>query len=450
MAFRAEQRAHDNKEPPPLAWTTLLRGLKPEAASDEDGQTVVRQRKNSDGSGPWVWLQKRGWLSVDLSKNNGVDVATWLNTKANQRDGACIEITDGGSNLNAPVVMNREGTTITGPERGFSHSHEIFNNGYTTSGALLNIKHTGKAFDIQQPNCRVMNLQIDYPDQVLNPATTALGAVTAYDYTFWIPNYAHGTTVRNITCHRTYKFLYFSPNGGLIEHIKVFPLLRGFTFPRCGAAPHCSDIQINPVGSYRDGAGLAPWAKANCVAYMMDGVEGYYFDNCNIFGCNTGVWFADEDGDGFTGVYGTWVAPDFEACNTVIRIDNDNRTYCPLANIGGKFLGGQMVPEIGGYGVDMADTATPANYNNRPKIWLLGTTMHSSPAGMSRGVWMRSGSAGRVIWMPGEISQVANEVVRNDSTAGGVVKLVNVDSPTGVTRAAGAGRIESSFSEIRS
>lgn len=423
------------------------------AAPTEQGERMIQ-----GGSGPYIWIKKRGAIVPDIDLTGTVDARATLQGILNTcRQGAWIDIPDGVVKLTFPSSSADmfstlpQGVTITGAPRGWKHARTIYNNGYPTSGTLLKVygpSGGGRLFPMGV-NTRVADLEISYEDQNRAPATTALNQMKVYGTTFHAQKDYHGVSVERIECHNPYDFLKWEANGGLIEHIKGFPLLRGVTFPRCGAAPDMTDIQFNPVGDYRDDSILLPaWVKANGVCCMMDGVEGYTIRGFQAFGYNVGIQFWDEDNDGFTGVYGTWSGIDFEACNTVMLVTNAGRTWQVLADIGGIFEGGHLVPEVGGYGLDFSDTAVPANYNNRPKIILSGVTMHSGVAGMSRAVWMRTGSYGRVDWSHGGCSQVANEIVRNDS-ANALVKLLRVDSPTGVARVRGTGPVVSEAGEVR-
>lgn len=405
-----------------------------------------------------VWIQKRGWITIDLRNSTATTpVAAATNAALNTRDGVCVEYTDGVGAWEDTIVFNRSGSTLCG-QSDFGTPFHIFNNGYVDSGTTMNIKHTGKAVRVEQPNCRLRGVEHYYADQNHNPSyltcntdvpgqwnESSPGAhdgVQAYDYTWYVQNYAHGFVVEKCVVHGAYMLYYFSPNQGVLRDIKAMVLRRGVYFPRCGAAPHCDNVQLNPLGDYLDLGGMAAWAKANGTAFLLDGVEGYFMNNCNAFGFAKAIDIYDLDNDGFTGLYGTWMAPDFEGCTTIICVRNDSRTYQPLANIGGKFIGGQFVPEIGGTGIDLQDTAVPANVNNYPGIALIGTTMHSSPAGMAYAVHAHSGSYGRVKWTDATATQVATALAYNESPAGQArIKMWRVDRTSGIVSRLGPGDI---------
>lgn len=408
--------------------------------------TEVGHRPEFNGT---TYVPKRFCITPNCDLTGGVDAAPAINAALATRDGAWVNLPDGVYKIGSPIVMNRQGNTLTGSPRKFRQPYKIFNNGYVDAGTLLNVTHTGKGIDIEQPNCGVDGLEIYYPNQNPSPATTALGQLTACDYTFYVASFAHGASISNVTSANPYRFVYFAAGGGLLENLKGFPLLRGITFPRCGAAPRVHNVQFNPVGDYSNAVNvvtgntyLAEWVKANGVACVMDGIEGYDNDSFNVFGYNVAIWYFDEDNDGFTGVYGTWANTDFEACNTIVLVSQSGRTYQPLTNEGGRFIGGSWVPEVGGYGVDFQDTAAPANVNNRALVALDQVFMHSGVAGMGRAVWMRSTSYSHFSWDGGSGTQIVNELVRNDSPSGnGRIDLDLVRSATGTRRKAGVGDI---------
>jgi hypothetical protein len=419
------------------------------AAPAELGERMVQ---SGPVAGPYIWIKKRGAIIPDIDLTGTVDArATLQGILNNCRQGAWIDIPDGivklvftGSSADMFTTLP-QGVTITGSPRGWKQPRTIYNNGYPDSGTLLKVYGSsggGRLFPMGV-NTMLSDLEISYEDQVRAPATTALNQMKVYGTTLHAQANFHGVTFNNITCHNPYDFIKWEANGGSISHIKGFPLLRGVTFPRCGAAPDMTDIQFNPVGDYRDDPVLLPaWVKANGIVCMMDGVEGYTIRGFQAFGYNVGIMFWDEDNDGFTGCYGNWSGIDFEAMNTVILISNAGRTWQPLANTGGKFDGGTLVPEVAGYGVDFSDTQVPANVNNRPTLYFRNVTMHSSVAGMSRAVWVRAGSYGHLDWDGGQCSQIANEVIRNDSPSGnGRVDLTLLRTPTGSRRKAGVGDI---------
>lgn len=437
---------------------------------------------DSTSSTGFSFVPLRNAIIPQIDYTGGVDARPALMALLKRvRQGAWIHLPDGVVKLVYPNTTDHmfadltaapgsdryvgvlpQGVTLTGTPQGFRQPYTIYNNGYTNSGTLVKVyastgnaavAHAGELFR-GGVNSQVSDLMIDYADQTHNPTSMVVGAVgsfTPYGCTLHaVANY-HGVTFQNIICHNAYHFLKWEANGGHVHTLKGFPLLRGVTFPRCGAAPDMTDIQFNGVGDYRDTAAVPAWVKANGTVCVMDGVEGYTIRGFNALGYNIGIMYWDEDGDGFTGVYGTWSGIDFEGINTVILITNAGRTYQPLTNEGGKFEGGTLVPEIGGYGVDFQDTVAPsgpAPFNNRPEIHLIDVTMHSSIAGMSRPIWMRSTSYGRVVWMPGEASQIASELVRNDS-ANAIVDLDHVNSQTGVRRRAGTGTIYDRSYEVR-
>jgi hypothetical protein len=393
-------------------------------------------RPEFDGT---TYVPRRFWITPDIDLTGSVDATATINAALNTRDGACVYIPEGIIKLAGQIVLGRQGNTLTGPERSFKQPTKIFNNGYISSGTLFNVTHTGVAFLWDDANCGVHNVEVYYPNQDMTPASTALGSLTAYDYTFHVQADMHGASLTNITAHNAYRLLKFEAGGGKIDTIKGFPLFRGVTFPRCGAAPDMQNVQFNGVGDYSQDATLEAWVKANGTAYLLDGIEGYSFRNCKALGYNVGLRFYDEDNDGFTGVYGEWYGLGLEGCNTCILVDQPSRTYQPLAIIGGKFTDCTLVPELSGLGIDFADTVTPANFANRPGMIFNGLTFHSGAAGATRAIWIRSGSYAHVTWKGGNAHYMGGEHLCRMDSATGFFSAENVTTPAGSTRTSNGG-----------
>jgi hypothetical protein len=399
--------------------------------------TELGQRPEFNGT---TYVPRRGWITPDVDLTGVVGASATINALiAAAPFGAHIHLPYGIYNFDDTIELTKEGVTLGGDERGFKQPFKIFNNGYTQGGALCNVTHTGVGVLWSEANCGVRNLEFYYPNQDMTPASTALGSLTAYDYLFHVQADMHGATIENITAHNAYRLLKFEANGGKIDTIKGFPLFRGITFPRCGAAPDMQNVQFNGVGDYSQDAVLEAWVKANGTAYLLDGIEGYSFRNCKALGYNVGVQFFDEDNDGFTGVYGEWYGLGLEGCNTCILVNQPSRTYQPLALVGGKFTDCTLVPELSGYGIDFSDTATPANFANRPGMHFNGLTFHSGAAGASRAIWIRSGSYANVSWNGGNAHYMGGEHLCRMDSATGVFRATGVTTPAGSTRTSNGG-----------
>jgi hypothetical protein len=403
-----------------------------------------------------AFVPVRDALKPVLDPTGASDSSAAINAALNTRDGAEVRIPYGVYRLDNPIVFARQGCTLVGPERGFRQPRKVFPNGYVTNGALFNVNHFGNAVRWDQPNCSIRNFEFYYPNQSHNPTVTTVPAstpgstvvngLTNYDFTFWVQSFAHGASIENITCHNPYQLIKFEGGGGTISTIKSNPLYRGVVFPRCGAAPGMVNVQFNGVGDYDDMPALQTWIATNGIAFALDGVEGYNFLNCNANGYAVGLEYYDQDGDGFSNVYGDWHGLQLEGCVTCIRVHNTGRTYNCLAMSGASFHGGKFVPAAGGYMLDCADTAVPvtspveSEFPNRPNFifhgnndWAGQTTNNAA-----RMIWQRSGSYAHVTWTDGSSHNcgAGEHIARVDSSTSSLM-VRGIKTPAGKTRIGG-------------
>lgn len=411
-----------------LPYTAAIRGIRPEAAPDEEGQSVVRTR--ADVNSPWVWVKQRNWLRPSIDYTGGVDATATIRNLALQRPGACVALSDGVVRLNSTLALPNGCTLTYEGNRGMRAGDRVFS-GAVPVGCRLDIYHTGVAFDMTGQECSVQNVGIYYPGQQTNATPTF------YDYTFNVTGI--GSHISNVTCVNPYQFIKCAANGARFDNLYAYPLVTGIYLGRCPDVIRTSNVHFSPLTNYQFGSTLTAWVQANCAAYVVDGAEAFMFTDCFAFGVDSGLRFADMDGDGFRGSSGSFKGGSFDQCGACIRVDPTHG----LSLTGVSVYGMSFDTKIGGGNtVLFLDTQVPGSIIERPGVWLTDCHANAPGATMQRFVWTTSGSYGQCnVGGNAAVVNVANEVYRNDSANANITQSGWLRYPAGTALIGGTGPI---------
>lgn len=398
-----------------------------------DSTVLAGDLDAEEGTHPYkgvtAWQQRRGWIIPDADNTGVADATAEFNRcslvayGSGSRTG-CVYYPEGRYRVDGALTA-QYGVTHTGPERGLSSGHRIFNDGagLQQTGALFLARGVGKLFTLKH-QARVMNLEIYYPDQVVN-ATPA-----AYGYTFYIGANEPGCYVGNITCTNPYKFLYAN-SVATIDNIYGFPLSEGIHLARVADPMRTANVNFNYSVSYDIGATLLAWVAANGRAFPVEQAEEFNFTDCFAIGYLIGLDFKVEATPDGSGSYGSWKGGGFDATKYCIVVN----ATTSLSGAGLKVVGASFVPTGGGGGnaVICQDTV---NSSSPPVIHLLGCSVHGVH---DRTVWVKSTSTAFVQATGGTWEGATNQATLNDSTVGGMVDLDRVRMPAAASRTGGAG-----------
>ena len=411
-----------------MTYLDELRGIRPDAAADEDGQSIVRERR--DGTGPWAWIKKRNWIKPALDLTGGVSAKTEIrNRLAAARPGACMEIPDGiirvgsnGSVLTDDIFVIPPGVTVTCAPRGQSYGHRVFN-GQANNGTLFKVYDKGKLFKLSW-GASFYNATVYYPEQNNNSAPNV------YGYTFHCAG--HSNNVANVTAINPYQFILCDAPGPNLEKISGQPLARGITLGRVGDVARLTDINFTQANLATSeggatGATLNAWVQANATALLVDGPEEFCLSKFFAYGYNVGVYFLDEDADGFRGVYGSWSQGGLDLVNAGILVGEPNgltiRAF-KVSNVG-------LIPNGAlANAILFVDTHVAASNDQRPAVMINNSSVWNTH---SRLGYMTSGSYGHLAVTGLTVRGTQNGIFRNEST-NATIEIDHLGADSDVTR----------------